>query len=292
VTGPQWVEFSPDGKRIAVCERHLNNGKIKIFGVNSGDSLLPTPIDVSGYYPINLSFNPQDENYYAVVETAPPASYRIALYRQGSRIQVSPPLSMPEMTGLDLAWSGDGKHLSVIYSHIYLRDTQGNISKYRIRLREWRLSAAGQVIQTGTVDKLIESQSPEQIHELLYQGTRRIFASSRGIFEVQSAGTIRRIIELGNENMDMDPQAQVSAVKQSHRLGLINLGPPVTQRWGQDIRIMKAVGIALSSDRKLIAVGGENKVLVFGTLGTAAFPLVREISDPLVYNIHFKPDAP
>ena len=143
VANPLWVEFSPDGKRIAVCERHGNNGKIKIFGVSSGDSFLP-PINVSGYYPINLSFNPQDEKYYAVVEAAPPASYRIAVYRQGSRILATPPMTMRNMNGLDLAWSGDGTRLSVIYSHM-IPDSLGNLSRYKILLREWRLSAAGQV---------------------------------------------------------------------------------------------------------------------------------------------------
>jgi len=290
VSNPHWVEFSPDGQRIAVCERYGNNGKIRIFGVSSGDSLLA--INVSGYYPINLSFNPQDENYYAVVEAAPPASYRIALYKQGSRVLATPPMTMREMTGHDLAWSGDGKHLSVIYSHISLRDSQGNISKYRILLREWRLSADGRVTQTGTVDQLIESQSPEEIHELLYQGTRRIFASSKGIFEVQSTGAIRRIIQLSNEKMDMDPQAQASAVKQSQRLGLINLGPPVTERWGENLPVAKASGIALSSDRKLIAVGASDRVLVFAPRETAGFGLVREISDAVPEYINFKPNGP
>lgn len=288
VQGPYWVEFSPDGKRIAACERHGNSGKIRIFGVSAGDSLLD--VNVSGYFPTNLSFNPKNENYYAVVEAAPP-SYRIALYKGESPVLVTPPMTVEHMGGLDLAWSGDGRRLSVIYSHL-IRDSLGNLSRYRILLREWQLGADGQVTQMGTINQLIESNLQEAIDELLYKGTRRIFASSKGIFEVQSQGTIQSLIELNNERIDMDPQAGASAVIRNERLGLIHLGPPVTQRWGQPLPVRKASGIALSSDRKLIAVGATDRVLIFAPRGAAGFSLVREISDVAPYHIAFKPDEP
>jgi len=290
VQGLMWVEFSPDGQRIAVCERHGDNGKIRIFRVSSDDASLPD-IPVSGYYPENLAFNPKDENYFAVVEAAPPASHRIALYRGETPVLVAPPMTVRDMVGLDLAWSGDGKRLSVIYSQM-VRDSLGNLSRYRIVLREWRLGADGQVTQMGTVDQLIESSVQEAIDELLYQGTRRIFASSKGVFEVQSQGTIRSLVGLSNENIDMDPQARASAVVQNRRVGLIDLGPPVTQRWGQTLPVMKTNDIALSSDRKLIAVGGGNKVLIFAPHGAAGFALVREIIDVAPERLGFKPDGP
>ena len=288
-------EYSDNGTHLAVIPN--SSGAVRIIDRSTGvTTIFAVP---SGYTLHDIVFDPQNITRYAIVgtETANTDQHTIFIYSgdiQLSRYDLPLFSTALRISRPKIAWLPDGSKITASFTQ-----PAPAINSYTLWMSEWDVVSNS----LTNPDAVTQNRSArEKPRELVYQDDDwRVLATDMTVslgIKRPANEALRPVFAAKNVDVDLPPDGTSAAFVQhlDHTAGdaarpgfAIPVNPttvPIASYGPTYYPITYKPGIAISSDGNYVALGLDDKILIFSTPN---FTLVNEIAVDRPKNIEFKP---